>query len=72
MSISGAQPASVKLGVETDVMTRRPWVIEKMLERIVCAGHLPGLYDWLLDFSMPLTAIVFSALSVTVLDGLDG
>jgi hypothetical protein len=26
----------------------------------------------LLDFSMPLTAIVFSALSVTVLDGLDG
>jgi putative iron-dependent peroxidase len=42
-----------------------------MLERMF-VGHLPGLYDRLLDFSMPLTAIVFYAPSATVLDGLDG
>ncbi|KAJ6110543.1 hypothetical protein N7486_002778 [Penicillium sp. IBT 16267x] len=50
--------------------TRRMWVIEKMLERMV-VGDPPGLHDRILDFSTPLTGTTFFAPSASLLASLD-
>ncbi len=50
--------------------SRRLWVIEKMLQRMLI-GEPPGLHDRILDFSKPLTGTTFFVPSASLLASLD-
>lgn len=61
--------AATELGTYFIGYSRSLWVIEKMLERMFI-GDPPGLYDRLLDFSVPVTGSTFFIPPVHVLSDL--